>query len=89
VGIYRTMTTPHKTTIAGRENLQLDRSQAPLSPQWAFVVQLRQGTPLIANWMQGRIEHICSGHATTFTSLEEVRAFMEHMLAEIEAEKPP
>jgi hypothetical protein len=27
--------------------------------------------------MQGRVEHIVSGEATLFSSLEEVRAFME------------
>jgi len=30
--------------------------------------------------MQGRVEHIVSGEATLFSSLEEVRAFMEHAL---------
>jgi len=61
----------------------------PLSPHWAFVVQLRQGTPLEPSGMQGRIEHVISGKATTFTSLEEARAFMERVLTEIGTEKPP
>lgn len=61
---------------------------APLSPQWAFVVQLRQGTALTPEGIQGRIEHLVSGQATTFTSLEEARAFMERVLTEL-AEKPP
>ena len=62
---------------------------APLSPQWAFVVQLRHGTALTPEGMQGRIEHIVSGQAATFTSLEEARAFMERVLAEMGKEKPP
>ena len=62
---------------------------APLSPHWAFVVQLRQGTALTPEGMQGRIEHIVSGQAATFSSLEEARAFMERVLAEMAEEKPP
>ena len=56
------------------------RSPAPLSPHWAFVVQLREGSSLTPEGMQGRVEHIVSGEATLFSSLEEVRAFMEHAL---------
>jgi hypothetical protein len=52
----------------------------PLSPDWAFVVQLREGTPLTPEGMQGRIEHVVSGKATHFHSLEEARAFMERVL---------
>ena len=61
---------------------------APLSPEWAFVVQLRQGTPLTPDGLQGRIEHLVSGQATTFASLDELRAFMERVLGQQE-EKPP
>jgi hypothetical protein len=53
---------------------------APLSPDWAFVVQFREGSTLTPEGMQGRVEHIVSGEATLFSSLEEVRAFMEHAL---------
>jgi hypothetical protein len=62
---------------------------APLSPHWAFVVQLRQGTPLTPTGMQGRVEHLSSGKATTFRSLAELRAFMERIVAELLIEKPP
>jgi len=54
---------------------------APLSPHWAFVVQLREGSVLTPEGMQGRVEHIVSGQATLFTSLEEIRAFMARVLA--------
>jgi len=56
---------------------------APLSPQWAFVVQLRYGTALTPEGMQGRIEHIVSGQAATFSSLEEALTFMEQVLAKV------
>ena len=53
---------------------------APLSPQWAFVVQLREGTSLTSAAVHGRVEHIATGQATLFTSLEEVCAFMARVL---------
>ena len=55
--------------------------EAPLSPYWAFVVQLREGTALTPEALHGRIEHIVSGQATAFTSLEELRAFIVQVLA--------
>ena len=53
---------------------------APLSPHWAFVVQLHQGTALTPEALHGRVEHIVSGQATRFTSLEEFRAFLVQVL---------
>jgi hypothetical protein len=35
--------------------------QAPLSPHWAFVVQLREGTALTPEARHDRVEHIVSG----------------------------
>jgi hypothetical protein len=61
---------------------------APLSPRWAFVVQLREGTTLTSESLYGRVEHIVSGQATLFTSLEEVRTFMAQVLVQME-ERPP
>jgi hypothetical protein len=55
--------------------------EAPLSPHWAFVVQLREGTVLTPDALHGRIEHIVSGQATAFTGIEELRAFMAQVLA--------
>jgi len=57
---------------------------APLSPHWAFVVQLREGTLLTPDAVHGRVEHIVSGQATLFSSLEEVRVFMERVLTQTE-----
>jgi hypothetical protein len=48
------------------------------------VLQLRQGTGLTPERLQGRIEHVLSGEATAFTSLEEARAFMERVVARLE-----
>ena len=55
---------------------------APLSPHWAFVVQVREGSAMTPEALRGRVEHIVSGQAALFTSLEELRAFMEHVLSQ-------
>jgi hypothetical protein len=55
-------------------------SDAPLSPHWAFVVQVRQGTALTPEALRGRVEHIVSGQATVFTSLGELWTFMAQVL---------
>ncbi|HSF32436.1 MAG TPA: hypothetical protein VLK82_18440 [Candidatus Tectomicrobia bacterium] len=54
--------------------------EAPLSPHWAFVVQLREGTALTPQGVRGRVEHIVSGQATLFASLAELWAFMQQVL---------
>jgi hypothetical protein len=63
-------------------------SVAPLSPHWAFVVQLREGTPLTPQGVQGRIEHITSGRVTDFGSLAELLAFMQAVLPPPAADLP-
>jgi hypothetical protein len=60
---------------------------APLSPSWAFVVQLREGTALTPEGLHGRVEHIVSGQAVLFTSLEELGAFMARALAAQEGDE--
>ena len=61
---------------------------APLSPQWAFVVQLREGTALTPQGVQGRVEHIVTGQRTDFGSLGELLAFMAQVLT-LPAAPPP
>jgi hypothetical protein len=61
---------------------------APLSPHWAFVVQVRQGSGLTPDTLHGRIEHLVSGQATLFASVEELLTFMQQVLAR-NTEKPP
>jgi hypothetical protein len=63
------------------------RPHAPLSPSGAFVVQLREGTALTREGLHGRVEHIVSGQATLFTSLEELGAFMARVLAAQEGDE--
>ena len=60
----------------------------PLSPHWAFVVQLREGTALTPQDVQGRVEHITSGQATDFCSLAALLTFMEAVLT-APPEPPP
>lgn len=50
-------------------------------PDWAFVLQLHAHTPFAADRLCGRIEHVQSGQASLFASLEEARAFMERVMA--------
>lgn len=55
---------------------------APLSPQWAFVVQLRKSTPLTPEALTGRVEHIVTGQATLFASLDDLLSFMQQVLSQ-------
>jgi len=64
------------------EILTSSTPEGPLSPHWAFVVQLREGTALTPEGLHGRLEHVVSGRATLFTGLEELRAFMAEVLAQ-------
>jgi hypothetical protein len=56
--------------------------EGPLSPHWAFVVQLRQGPALTPEGLHGRVEHVVSGRAALFTGMEELRTFMAEVLAQ-------
>ncbi len=60
----------------------------PLLPEWAFVVQFRVGTNLDQGRLDGRVEHVTSGQATRFHSLEELLAFVTHVLAVVRAPPP-
>jgi hypothetical protein len=55
---------------------------APLSPHRAFVIQLHDGgAPRRDRWT-GRVEHVVSGRAALFGSLDELLAFIEQVLAQ-------
>jgi len=56
---------------------------SPLLPEWAFVVQFRVGTDMKHGRMEGQVEHIVSGQATRFQSLEELLAFMLRILTTV------
>ena len=60
---------------------------SPLLPQWAFVVQFRTETDVKRSRCTGRVEHVVSGQATHFDSLEELLTFMTRVLTEVRA--PP
>ncbi len=57
--------------------------RAPLSPYYAFVVQWATDTQIAEGRMHGRVEHVVSRHATHFTSLDELLAFMTQILREV------
>jgi hypothetical protein len=61
----------------------MPQTQPTLPTNRAFVVQFRaqpSGAPL--GW-EGRVEHVVSGQATHFDSLEELLAFMRRVLTEV------
>jgi hypothetical protein len=64
-------------------------TEAPsaLSPHRVFVVQFRAETDIEQGHYTGRVEHVVSGQATRFASLEELLAFIAQVLAAIRA--PP
>ena len=53
---------------------------SPLSPDRAFVVQLRAETDITRARVVGRVEHVVSAHATQFQSVEELLVFIDRML---------
>jgi len=62
--------------------------RSPLSPQRAFVVQFRAETAVATGHLVGRVEHVVSGQATTFDTLEGLLAFLARVLAERGAGPP-
>jgi hypothetical protein len=56
-----------------------------LLPEWAFVVQFRTETELERGRCTGRVEHVVSGQATVFHTLEELLAFVARVLATVRA----
>jgi len=61
---------------------------SPLSPHRAFVVQFRAETAVAAGHLVGRVEHVVSGQATTFDTLDTLLAFIARVLAERGAGPP-
>jgi hypothetical protein len=58
-----------------------------LSVHHAFVVHFRTNSDVTQGRAAGRVEHIASGQAAHFASLEELLAFMARVLATVRA--PP
>ena len=61
---------------------------SPMLPPWAFVVQFRVETDLAQGCCTGRVEHVVSGQAAHFQSLEELLAFIAQVLATVRAPPP-
>jgi hypothetical protein len=55
---------------------------APLSVHRAFVVHFRTSTDIARGQIAGRVEHVVSGQATHFASLEELLAVMARVLSQ-------
>ena len=67
---------------------QESRGQTPLSPHRAFVVQFRAETDVEQGRFVGRVEHVVSGQAAHFASLEELLAFIGRVLTQVRTEPP-
>src|SRR5262249_52206150 len=88
---YSSRRTRGKSPAASREGenmLSPSEPSPPLSPHRAFVVQFRAETDVAAGHLVGRVEHIVSGQAMTFHTLEALLAFLACMLAERGAGPP-
>jgi hypothetical protein len=57
-----------------------------LPADYAFVVQFRAEAKLGTGQCTGRVEHVVSGQATHFDSVEELLAFMARVLSAVNAE---
>lgn len=60
----------------------------PLPAYGAFVVQLRADTQVETGRFAGRVEHILSGQATHFQSVEALLEFIARVWREIDTESP-
>jgi hypothetical protein len=74
--------------LAVRETVkQHAEKELSLSPHRAFVVQFRAETDVAEGRVAGRVEHVVSGQATHFASLDELLTFIARVLAKVRA--PP
>ena len=65
----------------------MDRSQPLLPSNHAFVVQFRaRSTDAPPSW-EGRVEHLTSGQALRFQSLDALQAFMIRVLTDVDDEQ--
>jgi hypothetical protein len=53
-------------------------------PNRAFVIQLQE--PVDGQWLKGRVEHVFSGRARRFESVEDIVAFMKETCRRFEKE---
>ena len=57
-------------------------NSAPLSVHWAFVGHFQSDTAVEQGHLAGRVEHVVSGQATAFQTLEALLAFIAQVLHE-------
>ena len=79
------MTTPCTTKADARE-ARSDRERA-LPQDRAFVVQLESGAAPAPEAFRGRVEHVTSGRATHFHTLEECLTFIGQTLMDTTNER--
>lgn len=60
----------------------MPRTQPSLPAKRAFVVQVHADARIEQHDFKGRVEHLVSGEATHFDSLEELTAFIVQILTE-------
>jgi hypothetical protein len=72
----------HTPTQEG--SVTTDRPHTPLPADRAFVVQLRADADLAMGAVSGRVEHVSSGSATLFDSVDELIAWMHRAI-----DRPP
>jgi hypothetical protein len=65
---------------------QPSRDDRPLPAERAFVVQLHVETDLAQGRIMGRVEHVLSGQAAHFDTLEDLLWFIERVLITLRAE---
>lgn len=68
--------------------MQHSASNLPLSPYRAFVVQFQAETDAEHGHFAGRVEHMVSGQAVRFQSLEELLMFIAQVLAQVRTQRP-
>jgi hypothetical protein len=67
--------------------MQPDVPRTPaLSPHYAFVVQFSAETQVEAGRLVGRVEHVVSGQAAHFHSLEVLLDFLARLLKQVQEE---
>ena len=60
----------------------------PLPARRAFVVQFSAQTQVELGWFAGRVEHVVSGHARRFQTLEELVGCLVQMLVALGTSPP-
>jgi hypothetical protein len=68
--------------------MQHDIDRSLLAPEHAFVIQFHANTDVETGPMTGRIEHVVSGQATHFDSLEALLSFIARVLREVRHPSP-